>query len=397
MGASKSDVAASESVVSGHTGRMLAVLTAGLATAKLGRYLLPPLLPVVIDSLSISPVRAGFVLTALSLFYGLSQYVGGRYADQLSKKTVLVGAYGFILVGYLVIGGTVAYAALVLGAVVVGTGMGLYGPADRALVSDLFRRRRGLAFGINVTGTELGGVVGAGLAAVALATVGWRAGFLSLVPLGAVVVLSLHHWGREPYVRRAVPLGLRDTVARLSSGGYGPIVAVYVLFAFIGQSVVGFLPTLLQADLGFGSTAASLTYASVFAVGFLAKPAGGWLSDRGSRLSVAVGAFAVGLLGLGLLVLSASVPLAVVGTVVFALGHRSFPPVMQAYLMDSFPDESMGGDLGAIRTVYIGLGSLGPTYVGLVASRADYTTAYAGLAVCFVVGIVLLLRQRSRA
>lgn len=375
---------------------MLALLTVGLATAKLGRYLLPPLLPEIIDTLSISPVRAGFVLTAVSMFYGLAQYVGGRYADQLSKKTILVAAYGFILVGYLVIGQTLAYGMLVFGGVVVGAGMGLYGPADRALVSDLFRRKRGLAFGINVTGTELGGAVGAGIAAVALATLGWRAAFLALLPLGAGVVLLFHHWGREPYVRRAAPLGLRDTVGRLATGGYGPVIAVYVLFSFVGQSVVGFLPTLLQADHGFTSTAASLTYASVFAVGLVTKPVSGWVSDRVERLSVAVGAFVVGLVGLGLLVLSSSIPVAVVGTVVFAVGHRSFPPVMQAYLMDSFPDESMGGDLGAIRTVYIGLGSLGPTYVGVVASRADYTTAYAGLAVCFVVGIALLLRQRFR-
>lgn len=389
--------AASESVASGHTGRMLALLTVGLATAKLGRYLLPPLLPEMIDALAISPVRAGFVLTAVSLFYGLAQYLGGRYADRLSKKTVLVAAYGFVLVGYLVIGGTVAYGALLFGAVVVGTGMGLYGPADRALVSDLFRRRRGLAFGINVTGTELGGAVGAGLAAVAVATVGWRAAFLVLLPLGLLVVGLLHRWGREPYVRRSVSLDLRDTVARLAGGGYGRVVAAYVLFSFVGQSVVGFLPTLLRAERGFGATAAGLTYASVFVVGFVAKPVGGWASDRTGRLAVAAGAFAVGFVGLALLVVSGSAAAAVLGTVVFAVGHRSFPPVMQAHLMDSFPDDSMGGDLGAIRTVYIGLGSLGPTYVGLVASRADYTTAYAGLSACLVAGVALLLRQRSKA
>ena len=57
----------------------------------------------------------------------------------------------------------------------------------------------------------------------------------------------------------------------------------------------------------------------------------------------------------------------------------AYRPVMQAYLMDSFPTDSMGGDLGAMRTVYIGLGALGPTYVGAVAELLDFRGAFAGI------------------
>lgn len=69
----------------------------------------------------------------------------------------------------------------------------------------------------------------------------------------------------------------------------------------------------------------------------------------------------------------------------------AYPPVMQAFLMDAFPDGSMGGDLGATRTVYIGLGSLGPTYVGFVAGRASYVTAFSGLLACLVVSAVVVV------
>jgi hypothetical protein len=64
---------------------------------------------------------------------------------------------------------------------------------------------------------------------------------------------------------------------------------------------------------------------------------------------------------------------------------------MQAHLMDSFPDESMAGDLGATRTVYIGIGSVGPAYVGFVASRLNYTVAFAGFVVAFLVGGLVVL------
>jgi hypothetical protein len=59
--------------------------------------------------------------------------------------------------------------------------------------------------------------------------------------------------------------------------------------------------------------------------------------------------------------------------------------------MDTFPDGSMGGDLGATRTVYLGLGSLGPSYVGFVAGRVSYAAAFAGLLGCLLVSAAIVV------
>jgi hypothetical protein len=59
--------------------------------------------------------------------------------------------------------------------------------------------------------------------------------------------------------------------------------------------------------------------------------------------------------------------------------------------MDTFPDGSMGGDLGATRTVYLGLGSLGPSYVGFVAGRVSYAVAFAGLLGCLLVSAAIVV------
>jgi hypothetical protein len=67
------------------------------------------------------------------------------------------------------------------------------------------------------------------------------------------------------------------------------------------------------------------------------------------------------------------------------------PPVLQAYLMDAFPTESMGGDLGGMRTVYIGLGSLGPTVIGAVADVASLTLGFALLVGCLLIGAALVV------
>ena len=59
--------------------------------------------------------------------------------------------------------------------------------------------------------------------------------------------------------------------------------------------------------------------------------------------------------------------------------------------MDTFPTESMAGDLGGMRSLYIGLGSLGPTAVGFVAGRASYAVAFPALAGCLPAAVALIL------
>jgi hypothetical protein len=59
--------------------------------------------------------------------------------------------------------------------------------------------------------------------------------------------------------------------------------------------------------------------------------------------------------------------------------------------MDIFPKESMGGDLGTMRTFYIGIGSLGPTYVGFVSDISSYTTAFGGLIACMLASAIIVV------
>jgi hypothetical protein len=68
----------------------------------------------------------------------------------------------------------------------------------------------------------------------------------------------------------------------------------------------------------------------------------------------------------------------------------AFTPVLQAHLMDVLPDASKGGDLGAFKTVYEGLSSVGPTYVGVVVGFASYDVAFGGFLVCLAASALVL-------
>ena len=371
-----------EQLLNGHTGRMLGLLSIGLAFVRLGRRLLPPLLPTVVADLSITSFQAGLVLSIAAGGFALLQFPSGRLSDRLTRKTAILASLSILVVGSVILSGATTFIILLAGAAVVGMGEGLYGAADRGLLSDLFVEKRGAAFGIHTTFSDLGGILAAGLAAGALAFGVWQVAFLPTVAGLVVVATLLHRWGVEPVVIEPVSLHTRETVGRL----FGQrriqwLLLAYSLFAVTAQGFVGFLPALLQAEHGFSPGFASAAFAGMFATGIVARPVAGRLSDRRNRLAVAGTGLVLGALGVATLATAGSSIVAIAGVIVFAMGQKAFPAPVQAYLMDTFPEGGMAGDLGAVRTIYVGAGSLGPVYVGYVAGRLSYTTAFAGFVI----------------
>jgi MFS family permease len=395
-----------ERLLTGYSGRLLLAVSVGWAAIQTGRLVLSPLLPTVMDDLAITEFQAGMAFTTLWGLYALGQYPSGRLSDNLTRKSLLVAGLSLVVAGFVALASAPTYLLFLLGAAVVGTGAGLYPTPARALVSDLFVERRGQAFGLHTASGDVGGAAAAGLAVVALAVAGWRSAYLPVVVVLVSVALALHVWGREEYDRpetdrEAVVAGLSDAKTTAGRLWRNPrlrwFLLAYALYAFSWQSATGFLPTYLRASKGFPPGLASGGFAALFVVGAVVKPLSGSLGDRFPRAVVAAGALVVAATALaGLLVASGTLAVGL-AVVTFAAGLMAYPPVMQALLMDTFPDGSMGGDLGATRTVYIGLGSLGPSYVGFVAGRSSYTIAFAGLLACLLVSgsIVLVLARRN--
>lgn len=387
-----------ERLVTGHTGRMLLTLAFGWTTIQVGRQILPPLLPTIIDDLGISPADAGVALTVMWGLYALVHYPAGRLADRLSRKTVLVGGVALVGTGAAALTVSRTYPLFVLSTSVVGVGAGLYFVSSRARLADLFVERRGQAFGLQLMAGPLGSALAAGLAVAVLATATWRLAFVPVVLATGVVALGLHRWGTESYVVGPVDLGLGRTVRRVfATGNRRWLVVGYSMFALAWQGAISFLPTFLQAEKGFSPTLASAGFALLFVAGAAGMPLAGRLADRVGSLPVATGALLLAGTGLASVVATGSPVGVAVSVALFGVGLMGFPPVMQAFLMDQFPGGSMAGDFGAFKTVYTVVGSLGPAYVGLVVEGWSFTTAYLSLLVSIAGAavIVLLLARRG--
>ena len=374
-----------ERLIGGYAGRLLLSISVGWAMIQAGRLVLSPMLPTVSAELGLSNVQAGIPFTVMWGVYALLQYPSGRLSDRLARKPLLVGGLVLAAAGFLLLGAAPAYPALLLGAFVVGLGAGLYPTAARALISDLFVARRGGAFGLHTASGDSGGVLAALLAA-AVVGVSWRLAYPPVVVVLLLAAVAVHVWSDEPYALGRVDLGVRETARRLlGDPDTRWLLFAYVLFAVTWQSSVAFLPSFLRFAKGLPPEIATASFGALFVVGMAAKPVSGVLGDAAGRIRVAAAALVIGALALGVVLLSASTPVVVVAVLVFAAGLMAYPPVMQAALMDAFPDASMGGDLGGMRTVYIGLGALGPTIVGYVADVAGFGPAFAALVGCLLV------------
>lgn len=391
---------AEERLFGGYAGRLLVVTSIGWMTIQTGRLVISPMLPSLIDALDITPFLAGVGLSLMWGLYALNQYPSGRLSDRFSRKTLLLAGLTFQITGFGLFVGATTFHRYLLASAVVGVGAGLFTTPARALVSDHFVTKRGRALGFHTGLGDVGGLVASGLAVVVLAVATWHAAFVPVVGVLFVVMVLLYRWSDEPRAgadvdRSTLLAGVREagrTIRRLlSEWQFRLILAAYSLYAFTWQSSASFLPTFLQETHGFSPALASASFAAMFVVGGVVKPLSGGLGDRLHKVVVAAAALVLGASSLAVVVFAPSETWTFVGVGGFAVGLLAYPPVIQAYLMDTFPNASVGGDLGATRTVYITVGALGPSYTGYVAGRATYTLAFLGLVGCLFVSAALVL------
>lgn len=381
------------SLFAGHEGRLFAALLLGATAVFVSRFVLSPLVPAIIEDLGVTGGEVGVAMTALWATVGLLRYPAGRLTDALNRKTVLVAGLAFAAAGAALLATTASYLHLLAGSLVLGVGIGLYIPAAVVLVSDLFAARRGRAFGVYEAAVNLGGALAAGFAAVVVGASAWQSAYLPATAGLVGVGVLLHALDRSPYVVRRVRLDATNTVRRVAAEpGLRVLLVTVALLAFVTEATIGFLPTLLEFEKGFGPALAKNAFAVFFVVGIPVNLVAGGLGDRFGLRRVALGGALVAAAGFGFLLLSSTPALVGFGVVCVAAGLTANWPMALAILTEAVPGSSAGGDFGAISTAYVALGSLGPTYVGVVGERVSYVVAFGGLAV-LVVGYAALVSR----
>ena len=364
-----------------HRNKILIISTIGWGLVQATQFVFPPMLPKIIGDLSITVFQAGIAMTILNIAYALGMYPGGKFSDQLTRVTLIMLGIGMTIAGLILIGIFPIYAAFLGGVVILGFGRSIFSIPTRTRVAELFGERRGRALGILFIGTELGGLIGSGLALVIVyLVISWQWAFVPLI-IGLVITgIVYHKSSQEEYLIGKVSLDIKDTSKRIwNSKGLLGLIISYGLMWVATLSVLTFLPLYLIDAKGFSPELATIIFAFLFVVGMVIKPVAGEISDRVERPKVALGGLLLSIVAMAWLVFAQSPIYVVLAVVVFSVGYKAQPPVVESLLVDMMDEEYRGGDLGAAKTIATGIGALGPAYIGFVVGYASYDIAFMGL------------------
>jgi MFS family permease len=399
-----------ERLLAGHRGRILGTLALAWAVLQAGRLLLSPLLPAILDSLAITTVGAGVALGTLQAVYALVQYPSGRLSDALTRASLIVPGFVVLVGAFLLLAVTPTYAVFVAAAALVGLGKGLFTIPSRALLSSLFTARRGQALGVYTAGTDVGGLLAAGAAvavvggttAVAGSIPGaaagdWRTPYVFVAAVLGATAAVYALWSREALTLGGTSVAVVATVARLlTTREQRESLAAFTLFYFVVGAWINFLPTYLAEVKQLTAPLPQLLFALVFVVGVGSKPAAGAVSDRFPRRLVSIAGLALAAVALVAVTVADSLAGLAAAIGLFAVGYKTQFPVVDAVVLDAAPTENRGGDLGAARALFLGVGALGPVYVGTVAAGPGYDVAFGGLVACLTVAAAVLALDLRR-
>jgi EmrB/QacA subfamily drug resistance transporter len=175
-----------------------------------------------------------WVMSAYTLAFGGLMLLGGRAADILGPRRLVLGGLGLFTLASLVVGLSSTGELVIGGRVAQGVGAALMSPAALSVVVRLFDgEERNKALGIWSSLGGVGAAVGVLLGGVLTAGPGWEWVFFVNVPIGVALLVGLH---------RLLPqLPAWGAGARLDVVGATLVTAatLLVIYAFIGAGERG--------------------------------------------------------------------------------------------------------------------------------------------------------------
>lgn len=348
------------------------------------RVIVPAVLPQVQSAFGFSPAVAGLLVSALWVAYALTQFPGGLLADRIGERPTLAMSALLSAGGALALAASPTLAVFVLGVVCFGLGSGFYAPPRVTVLSRIYADRDGTALGVTFAVGNVGASLLPPVAGALAVALGWRFGFLFVVPPLVVAALALWWFVPEPDddVERAVDDPARVGRRLATTFRDGHVLRTWTamtLALFAYQGVTAFLPTYLVAVKGLSTVTATTLYGLLFASGAVAQTVAGSAADRYGARRVLLSLSGFGVLTLvALPVVGGVVPLAVLTILV---GTRlGLGPVGNGYAADILPDDIQGSGYGLFRTCYLLVGALGSSFVGVLAGMGHFDGAFLGLA-----------------
>ncbi len=373
--------------------------------------------PMLADMIAIGGVEAdkaqsmvGGAAGLTFLFAGFLAPIAGYLLTKLSSKIMMcIGCV--ILGGALIIYSQANSSGIVyLAHSLLGTSLGFVGVlVNTVLISNWFRRNRGLALGIVLTGTSFGGVLIPQIATPLITSYGWRTAMLSVSLLVWLVLLpaAIFLVRSRPSDMGLLPDGdaiptnnFDNKPAELSGMTLMEAIATQTFWIFsicaalifygifvVSQQLNLYLQT---PKMGFSLADAGNVQSKMFAASVVGKFLFGYLSDKFKSTRVMFfGAALMFASTLFLFDLNANNVLYFV--IPFGLTYGGIFVLLQLLVADYFGLKNLGTILGAVTVIETIGGAAGTRITGMVADAngGDYSKGF--MLLIATTGIALLL------
>jgi FSR family fosmidomycin resistance protein-like MFS transporter len=337
--------------------------------------LLTALLPLIKESLGLSYLQSGLLLSAYTITSGLSQFAGGWIGDRLRRNIVITVGLGGISLMAVAVGLSPAYYPMLFILVVMGIFAGAYHPSAVSLLSGYYdERKRGKVIALHMAGGSIGFAMGPILGGLIAEFLGWRFAFiiLALPALSAVPLILKKFRQQEPVIQE--PTTDDNTTQQPIQRGLSifqalkPIAIIFILTVstqLVAGSAMAFIPIYLVDKHNIAPGYAAMMLGIIRGAGIVGSLFGGWLSDRwGRKNAIFLTLVATGPVLYLLTILTFNAGLVMV-FILFGMFMYMRQATVQPLLMDSVPAHLRATAFG----IYFGLSMEGMSLVQPVAGH----------------------------
>jgi len=369
------------------TGKILA-LSIGHFIHDVYSSFLSPLLPLLIEKLSMSLTQAGFLSTIMQIPALLNPYIGVM-ADRISVRYFVILAPALTAVPMSLIGMAPSYGVLLILLFITGVSVSAFHVPAPVMISDLSAARKGRGMSFFMTGGELARSVGP-LVAVAAVSVFGLEDFYPVMIFGLLSTVWLYFQLRTAPARQVSSnrkLSIRETWRNLSHVLL-PLTAIMVTRGFMHASMTAFLPTYIKMETG-NLWLAGIALTLFEAAGVAGVLAAGSISDWFGRRETLL----VSLLGAPLFLLVFTLSggwLRVAALIATGFTLLSTTPVMLALVQENARQAPAAAN-GLFMMISFIARSAVVVVVGFIADRIGLSATYLISAAMGLIGIPFVL------
>ncbi len=242
---------------------------------------LSPLLPLLIEKLSMSLTQAGFLSSVMQIPALLNPYIG-ILADRISVRYFIILAPALTAVPMSLIGMAPSYGILLILLFITGISIAVFHVPSPVMISRLSGLKKGRGMSFYMTGGEFARAVGPLVAVGAVSLLGLE-GFYPIMIFGLAASVWMYFNFREVpiTVDQSRKLSVLETWRKLRYILL-PLTAILLARGFMHASLVFFLPTFIKIETGnLWLAGAALTIFEISGVAGVF--AAGSISDRFGR------------------------------------------------------------------------------------------------------------------